>query len=298
MTSTHAPDQSVGHAGGNQADALPRTAFIGVGSMGGAILAGLTTPGVAVPRPVRVTTGSTASAEALAAETDPADVEVTATEQRADANRTTVQDAEVVILAVKPWLIHEVLQDIAGDLRPHAIVVSVAAGVTMASMEALLPAGVRVVRAMPNTPAHVGRGVTGVAAGVTADDSAVDQVRRIFETVGDVLVVGEDRIDEVSAVSGSGPAYVFLFAEALQAATERLGFSPEEARVLAQGTLTGAAELLARSGEDPAQLRRNVTSPNGTTERAIEVLQTGAWGALFDRAFEAAVGRAKELAAG
>lgn len=274
---------------------LPRTAMIGVGSMGGAILAGLREPAVRVTGPIAVTTKSAASA----AQYDGADdVIAYAAEIEPAANRVAVHDARVVILAVKPWMIHDVLREIAGDLAPGTIVVSVAAGVTTASMEALLPEGAAVVRGMPNTPSHIGRGVTGVAGGASASEADIEIVRQLFRTVGAVLVVDEHRIDALAAVSGSGPAYLYLFAEALTAATERLGFSEDEARLLVQGTVSGAAELMLHSDESPAQLRRNVTSPKGTTEQAIGVLQTGGWDGLFDRALAANMRRSAELAAG
>ena len=274
----------------------PTVALLGVGSMGGAILTGLRGPDSPVAAPIRVTTQRVERARALeAAVAD--DVLVWAAEADPDANRDAVRGAALVVLAVKPRLIHDLLRDIAAELAPGATVVSVAAGVTSASMEALVRPDVSVVRAMPNTPARIGRGVTGVAAGASASSDAVALVRRVFETVGQVLVIDEARIDALTAVSGSGPAYLFLFAEEFAAAAERLGFSRDDARLLAEGTVTGAAELLARSGEEPAELRRQVTSPNGTTERAIQALQAGDLGGLFDRALAAAVARAQELAA-
>lgn len=279
----------------HEIQSLPRIAMLGVGSMGGAILAGVRSPRVRVEGQITVTTNTRSSAAQFA---EAADVVALAAEEHPDANRRAVRGAQIIILAVKPWLIHEVLRDIAAELEPTAIVVSVAAGITTASMEAELPAGVSVVRAMPNTPAHIGRGVTGLAGGSGASAEAVEIARRLFETVGSVLVVDEERIDAVGAVSGSGPAYLFLFVEEFTAAAARLGFSEDEARVLAEGTVTGAAELLARSTVDPAELRRRVTSPNGTTERAIGVLQSGGWGGLFDRAFAAAIARSREIAAG
>lgn len=263
--------------------------------MGGAILAGLRAPGVRIDGPVAVTTRFTASA---AAYEGAADVVAFASEADPEANRRAVRGAGVVILAVKPWAIHDLLREVADDLAPGTIVVSVAAGVTTASMEALAPAGVAVARAMPNTPSVVGRGVTGLAGGGSAGPADVETLKRVFETVGQVLVIDEDRMDALGAVSGSGPAYLFFFAEQLTAAARRLGFSAEEAKLLAEGTVTGAAELLARSGEDPAELRRRVTSPNGTTERAIAVLQEGGFAETFDRALAAAIARSHELAAG
>lgn len=277
-----------------QAATLPRVAMLGVGSMGGAILAGLRAPGVRVDGPITVTTRSAASAERYAAAED---VLAYAGESDPDANRRAVRGARIVVLGVKPWMIHDLLREIAEDLEPGAVVVSVAAGVTIASMEELVPAGVSVVRAMPNTPANVGLGVTGIAGGTTADAAAVEDARQLFATVGAVLEVDEDQINAVAAVSGSGPAYLFLYTEEMTAAARRLGFDEDQARLLAQQTVIGAAELLRASGEDPAQLRRNVTSPKGTTEQAIFVLQEANWSELFDRALAANIRRSEELAA-
>ncbi|WP_125098645.1 pyrroline-5-carboxylate reductase [Leucobacter chromiireducens] len=268
--------------------------MIGVGSMGGAILAGLRGPEVAIARPIRVTTNSAASAAQFAGADD---VVARAVAEDPEANRAAVAGAGLVILAVKPWLILDTAREIADALEPGAIVVSVAAGVPSAAIEAVLPAGTSVVRTMPNTPSHIGRGVTGIAGGANASDADVALVRALFETVGSVLVVREDQINDVGAVSGSGPAYVFLFVEEMIAAAERRGFTPEQARELVQQTLVGSALLLEASGEDPAQLRRNVTSPKGTTEQSVLVLQEGGWPELFDRALAANVRRAKELEA-
>lgn len=267
--------------------------MIGVGSMGGAILAGLRAPEVQLERPIAVTTRSARSA----AEFDGAsDVAATSSETNAEANREAVRGAGLVILAVKPWMIVDVAREIADALDPGAIVVSVAAGVPTASIEAVLPAEVAVVRAMPNTPSLIARGVTGIAPGDSADAAAVDTVRRLFETVGSALVVREDQINAVAAVSGSGPAYLFLFAEEMTAAARRLGFDADQAALLAQGTISGAAELMARSDKDPTELRQNVTSPKGTTEQAVLVLQDAGWDDLFDRALAANVRRSEELA--
>lgn len=279
----------------DQMTMLPRVAMLGVGSMGGAILAGLRAPGVATDGPITVTTKSAASAEAFA---DAEDVVAYASETHPEANRLAVRGARVVILAVKPWMIHDVLREVSADLEPDAILVSVAAGVTNESMEALVPEGVSVVRAMPNTPSHLGLGVTGIAGGASAGDDAVETVRRIFSTVGHALVVREDQINAVAAVSGSGPAYLFLYTEEMTAAALRLGFEEDQARLLAEQTVIGAAALMGASDETPEQLRRNVTSPKGTTEQAILVLQQANLGELFDRALAANIRRSGEIERG
>ena len=277
------------------APVLPRTAMLGVGSMGGAILAGLRGPDARIELPIAVTTKSVASAAAFDGADD---VVAIASESDADANRSAVRGAKLVVLGVKPWMIADVVREIADALEPGAIVVSVAAGVPSTAIEELVPAGVEVVRAMPNTPSHLGLGVTGIAPGATASSAALDTVRALFETVGTVLVVREEQINDIAAVSGSGPAYLFYYAEQMMAAALRLGFDAEQARVLVEGTLRGSAELLAVSDEGPEQLRRNVTSPKGTTERAIAVLEEAGWGDLFDRALAANVQRAEEISRG
>lgn len=273
---------------------LPTIAMLGAGSMGRAILSGLLAPGVQVAG-IRVTNRSEAKAAELAGTPG---VTAYATETQADANRLAVDGAEVVLVAVKPAMVRDLLAEIGDSLAPGTVVVSVAAGVTAATMEALLPDSVSVVRAMPNTPAVVGQAVTGVSAGSRTDPSDLDVVRALFETVGEVVEVPESQLDALSTISGSGPAYVFLLIEALTAAAVQKGFTPEQAATLVNRTFLGASQLLVSSGEDPAELRRRVTSPNGTTERAIAVLADADLPALFARATDAALARARELAAG
>jgi len=271
---------------------LPSIAIIGAGSMGGAILGGLVAPGVTVEGGIRVTNRT----EAKAALVRHDGVESFALETDADANLRAVTGARVVLIGVKPAMVADTLAAIAPALEPDAIVVSVAAGVTTATMEAVVPGSV--LRAMPNTPALVGRAVTGLSAGSrsTAEEMAI--VSRVFETVGTVVEVPESQIDALSTVSGSGPAYVFLFVEEFSRAAVGLGFTPEQASLLVSETFLGAMQLLAASGQSPEELRRQVTSPKGTTERAIAVLQDADLEALFARATAAALARARELAAG
>ncbi len=268
---------------------LPMIAILGAGSMGGAILSGLTGPDVEVAG-IRVTNRTEAKAAPLRGDT----VESWAIELDPEANRRAVDGAGVVIIGVKPGMVPDLLREIAPALDPSAIVVSVAAAVTTATMEAIVP-GV-VVRAMPNTPALIGRGVTGISAGSRATDLGL--VRALFETVGTVLEIPESQIDALSTISGSGPAYVFYLVEQLTRTAVGMGFTPEQARTMVDGTFVGASELLVSSGVEPGELRRRVTSPHGTTERAIAELEKADLSALFDRATASALSRAKELAAG
>ena len=270
---------------------LPTIAILGAGSMGGAILSGLLDPSVSVDG-IRVTNRTEAKAAALRSDR----VESFALEVDADANLRAVATADVVIVGVKPAMVPDLLREIAPALEEDAIVVSVAAGVTTATMEKLVP-GV-VIRAMPNTPSLIGRGVTGLSAGSRATEADLVIVRVLFETVGIVLEVPEAKIDALSTISGSGPAYVFYLIEQLAKTAVGMGFSAEEARTMVEGTFVGASELLVSMGETPQELRRRVTSPNGTTERAIAELEKADLSSLFDRATAAALARARELAAG
>ena len=275
-------------------DSLPPLAILGAGSMGGAILQGLVRSGLAAGG-ITATNRTTAKASAL---DDLEGVTSVALEDQPKGNADAAAAADIVLVGVKPAMVPDLLREIAPRLRPGTIVVSLAAGVTIATFESILGAGIPVLRSMPNTPALVGRAVTGLAAGsaATADDVAV--VRRLFETVGTVVEVPEDKIDALSTISGSGPAYVYLLIEELTEAAVGKGFSDEQARLMAEQTFIGAAALLEASGEDPAELRRRVTSPKGTTERAIAVLKAGNLAGLFAEATDAALARAKELAAG
>jgi pyrroline-5-carboxylate reductase len=274
--------------------ALPSVAILGAGSMGGAILSGLLSPGVTVEGGIRVTNRTEEKAAAL--RTD--DVASFATESDPRANLAAVTGATLVLAAVKPAMIPDLLREIADALEPGTVVVSVAAGVTTATMEALLPAEVSVLRAMPNTPAIVGRAVTGLSAGSRASAGDLALASALFETVGTVVVVPEERIDALSTISGSGPAYVFYLIEQLTKTARSMGFDAEEAATLVNTTFLGASELLVASGSTPEELRRQVTSPKGTTERAIAELEKADLEAVFSRATAAALARARELAAG
>lgn len=271
---------------------LPSIAILGTGSMGGAILAGLAGPDAQVDGRIRVTNRTVAKARPLSS----AAVESFALEETPDANVLAVKGTRLVLLGVKPAMIADLLREIAPALEPDAIVISIAAGITITAMEALVP-GV-VLRAIPNTPAVVGRAVTGLSGGSRSNDADVALARSLFETVGTVLEVPEEKIDALSTISGSGPAYVFYLIEEFTRTAVDLGFSAEDAATMVNGTFLGAAELLVDSGLDPAELRRRVTSPKGTTERAIGVLESADLKDLFDRATAAALARARELAAG
>lgn len=200
----------------------------------------------------------------------------------------------VILLAVKPQVFRTVVSEL-GDVGARPVL-SVMAGVTSAAIRAALGGAARVVRLMPNTPAAVRMGVTGLCAGSGASEEDVASAERLFRAVGEVVRVPEDLMDAVTAVSGSGPAYLFYLAEALEHAAIDAGFDPNTAARLVRGTLAGAARLLA-DGHDPATLRAAVTSKGGTTEAACEVLDSRAVRGVIKEAVRAATARGAALSA-
>jgi len=273
---------------------LPALAILGAGSMGGAILQGLVRSSLATGG-ITATNRSAAKADELAALPG---VRSIALERTPAGNTEAAAAADIVLIGVKPNMVPDLLREIAPVLRPGTIVVSLAAGVTIDTFAGILGPGIPVLRSMPNTPAVVGKAVTGLAAAPDVSDADIALVRRLFETCGAVIEVAEDQIDALSTISGSGPAYVFLLIEEFTRAAIGKGFAPADARLMAEQTFIGATALLSASGEEPAELRRRVTSPKGTTERAIAVLQEARLDEVFARATDAALARARELAAG
>lgn len=277
------------------ADSLPALAFLGAGSMGGAILRGVVASGIQVDGGITATNRTPEKAAALA---DLDGVRSIALSETTDGNADAVAKARIVLVGVKPAMVPDLLREIAPHLADDAIVVSLAAGVTLQTFADNLGADVRVIRSMPNTPSTVGKGVTGLAAGAAASDDDLALVHRLFATVGAVVEVPESQIDALSTISGSGPAYVYLLIEELTKAAVGMGFSENDARVMVEQTFIGATALLDASGEEPSELRRGVTSPKGTTEKAVAVLQDAHLDRTFADAAAAALARAKELAAG
>jgi len=205
-----------------------------------------------------------------------------------------VRDANVVVLAVKPSDVPGVLAEIAPHIGAHHLVISVAAGVTLATLEECCGAAA-VVRAMPNTSSAVGASATAICGGRLAGERELAIARELFEAVGRVVVVPERHFDAVTGVSGTGPAYVYLLAEAMVEAAEREGLDRSVAIELVMQTVLGAGRMLVETGEDPAVLRARVTSPNGTTMAAMEVLTKEGFVATMGRAIARATQRAGEL---
>jgi pyrroline-5-carboxylate reductase len=210
----------------------------------------------------------------------------------------SIANAEALIVAVKPQVMGDVLPGLVPLQKSRPLVLSIAAGKTIAAFEAAFGRDASVIRAMPNTPAAIGRGITALVGNAHVTPGQMALAEALLASTGEVVrVTSEEQIDFVTAVSGSGPAYVFLLAEALAAAGEKLGLAPELAMKLARATVSGSGELLHQSPEPAATLRQNVTSPNGTTYAALQVLmaQDGLQ-PLMDKAIAAAARRAKELA--
>ncbi|MGE0817102.1 MAG: pyrroline-5-carboxylate reductase [Candidatus Nanopelagicales bacterium] len=213
-------------------------------------------------------------------------------------NVEAVEKADTVVLVVKPQDMGSVLDEIAGSIRPGALVVSLAAGITTEFLEQRLPAGTPVVRVMPNTPALVDQGMAAISPGAHCDDEHLEHAESLLSAVGKVVQVPEKHQDAVTAISGSGPAYIFYVTEAMIEAGVFLGLPRTTATELVVQTLYGAATMLRETGDHPSVLRENVTSPGGTTVAALRTLDDHKVRAAFISALEAARDRSHELASG
>ncbi len=216
-------------------------------------------------------------------------------DEEPDNNQLATKGAGMVILGVKPVGIADLAREISPALAKDTIVVSVAAAVSIAQLEAALPEGQPVIRTMPNTPARLGRGVISVSPGTHCTAEQLDMVKTALAGAGKVVQVPEDQVDALSAISGSGPAYAFYLAEAMAAAGTELGLDPELSVMLARETVAGAGFMLAEPGADPTALRVGVTSPNGTTERAIAVFDDAGIPKIIADGARAAAARAAEI---
>lgn len=269
----------------------PRIAFIGAGNMAAAIMAGMIKQGIA-PASITVCAPSEANRTRLA--------ENLGVSHSSD-NSAAAAEADILILAVKPQMMQQVCRELAPHRNPTGLVVSVAAGITCDSMTAWLDAGhstpAAIVRSMPNTPSHIGLGACGLYANSATTDSQREQAQSILAAVGiAVWVKNEDEINAVTAVSGSGPAYFFLIFEAMIDAAVKQGLDRETATQLTLQTGLGAAKLAQSSEDDVVALRRKVTSPNGTTERAIASFEENTLRDTVEAAMQACHDRAQQLA--
>jgi pyrroline-5-carboxylate reductase len=262
--------------------------LVGAGKMGGAMLEGWLKAGADSRKIATIDPSPPVEVKAL----------IEAHSIRHNPPVDTIFDAEVVVIAVKPQIMEEVLPGIVGLKICKPLILSIAAGKTIASFERHFGEDAAVIRSIPNTPAAIGRGITAMAANALVTDDQMALARELLSSIGEVVAVeDESLIDAATAVSGSGPAYVFYLAECLAAAGEKAGLPAEIATKLARVTVSGAGELLRVTGTPAATLRENVTSPKGTTHAALQILMgTGGLEPLMTKAIAAATKRSRELA--
>lgn len=261
-------------------------AFLGAGNMAGALVRGLLAAEVLAPEQIVLSDVRKARLDELRARHG---VRV------ASSNEEACRLADVVVLSTKPQVFDRLLPSVAAGLRSEALVVSIAAGVPCAAIEARLPTGARVVRTMPNTPVLVDAGATAIAPGSYATEADIELARALFDSVGVTVVLEESLLDAVTGLSGSGPAYVFLVIEALADAGVKVGLHRESAQLLAAQTVLGAAKLLLETGEHPGRLKDMVTSPGGTAIAGLHTLESGGLRTTLIDAVETATARARTL---
>lgn len=266
---------------------MTKISFIGAGNMNAAIISGLVHSGTN-PQNIMVTNPSPEKREALAQKLNI---------QQTKDNITAANFADVIVLGVKPHLIKEVCRQISEHVDvSDKCFISIAAGTTVAQIKAALNNQGSVIRTMPNTPSQLGLGVTGLfaCAKTTANQKAIAQT--LLQAVGDAIwLESEEQIDKITAISGSGPAYFFLFMEAMEAKAKAFGFSPEQSRLLVQQTALGAATMVKENNVSIGKLRENVTSKGGTTQAALTSFIDNDIEALVDNAMTAAFDRAQEM---
>lgn len=260
--------------------------FVGAGNMAEALIKGLLAAGVAKAQVI----ASDHTAERVAHVRQIYGIAVS------DDNRQVVSAADIVVLAVKPQIMPKVLEEIAGAVTAEKLVVSIAAGVPIESIEAYLHQRARVVRVMPNTPALVQAGATALVAGAHATEADLATAKAIFDSVGTTVVLDDEGLmDAITGLSGSGPAYIFVIIDALADAGVRVGLSRDVSLALAAQTVLGAAKMLIETGEHPGALKDKVTSPGGTAIAGLHTLEQGGLRTTLINAVEAATKRSREL---
>lgn len=261
-------------------------AFVGAGFMGEALIKGLLRSGAYAPEHIVASEPRAEQREALATRHG---IRVV------DDNLEAVRDASVVVLAVKPQILDGVLLQLKQALAPEALVISLAAGKELASIERGLAGHGRIVRAMPNVACSVAAGATGLAAGANASTADLERAQQVFDAVGMSVVIDEDLLDSVTGLSGSGPAYIFMIVEALSDAGVKVGIARWNSQALASQTVLGAAKLVIESQEHPGRLKDMVCSPGGTAIAAVHTLEKGGLRTTLIDAVETAARRAREL---
>ncbi len=267
-----------------------KLSFLGAGSMNGAILRGIIASG---HDPKLIT--ATVRSDKRAAELRELGINVLVSEQDPEANRKAAAATDIIFLGVKPVGITELCDEISGALTAEKVVVSVAAAITLESMQAHLPADQPVIRSMPNTPLMVGAGVVGISPAASVSDEQTRLVTELLSGSGDVHVIEEEQQNALSAISGSGPAYAFYLAEAMANAGVAMGLDEKLAIDLARATVAGAGKMLSDPQAIPGELRKAVTSSKGTTEQAIKTFDEQGIPKIIAAGTQAAAARAAQL---
>jgi pyrroline-5-carboxylate reductase len=262
--------------------------FLGAGNMAGALILGLIQAGVVKPSHIVASDLRGERLQQLEAEHG---IRVTLD------NHALIRESRILVLAVKPQVVDKVLEAVGPDVRKDTLVVSIAAGVPIAAIEARLPHGARVVRSMPNVAALALAGATAIAAGTHATPRDMEAAKALFDAVGRTVILEESLLDAVTGLSGSGPAYVMLIIEALADGGVKVGLHRDTALLLAAQTVFGSTKLLLDTGEHPGRLKDMVTSPGGTAIAGLHTLESGALRKTLIDAVETATRRSAELGA-
>jgi pyrroline-5-carboxylate reductase len=266
-----------------------KVSFIGGGNMAEALIKGLLDKKIAPPEQLVVSEPREERSQFLS---NTYHVEVTSN------NQAAVQRGEIIVLAVKPQVVREVLQDVSDIVTPDQLIVSIAAGIPTAFIASHVGKDKRIIRAMPNTPAQIGMGAVALCSGGSATQVDLEAAQSLFNAIGISVVVQEHHMDAVTGLSGSGPAYIFLLIEALTDGAVKMGLPRDIAQALILQTIIGAGRMVLETGEHPSKLKDMVTSPGGTTIAGLHVLEDkGVRGALID-AVAAATKRSRELGKG
>ena len=262
-----------------------RVGFIGAGNMGEAIIRGLVKSGLIKSKSI---IASDCLQDRLGYLKTTYDIETISN------NKKLIQDSDIIILAIKPQITKEVLNEIQSYVSEHKLIISIAAGISLAQIKKILPKKSRIIRCMPNTPALVLKGMSVICQDNKLKEDVL-MAKRLFESVGNVLILDEKCMDIVTAISGSGPAYYFLILDSIADAGVKMGLPKSTALLLAAETMLGSASLLIEFNKHPAELKDMVTSPAGTTSHGLHVLEEIGLKGAFISAIEAAYNRSCEL---
>lgn len=262
--------------------------FIGCGRMGSALLEGALKAKLVDAKQIWVHDAYPGTADQLASKFG---IQVAAD------NREVVRRCEMILLGCKPYQVIDILKETAPEIDPETTILSIAAGVTLGSMESASPAGTRIIRVMPNTPSLIGQGASGIAGGTHTSPDDLERARQILLSVGQVEIATEAQLDAVTALSGSGPAYIYRLIQSLAEQAETEGLPPEMALRLATQTVIGAGKMVEHTGMSPQDLIDQVTSPGGTTLAGLEALTQSGFESSIKAGVHAAAERSREIAA-